>query len=155
MILKEGDLAPEFTLENQDNVIISLTTLLEKGPIIIYFYPKDFTPGCTTEACDFRDLSDSFNQGGYQLVGISPDTQDKHKKFKDEYDLPFDLLSDPTKETMSAYGAYGEKMNYGKVVRGVIRSTFIVGSDRTIRSAMYAIKAKGHAERVAKLLPIV
>ncbi len=152
--MKEGDLAPEFTLENQDNVTISLTALLENGPTIVYFYPKDFTPGCTTEACDFRDLSDSFKQAGYQLVGISPDAHDKHKKFKDEYNLPFDLLSDPTKETMSAYGAYGEKMNYGKVVQGVIRSTFIVDSNRTIRSAMYAIKAKGHAERVAKLLTI-
>ena len=152
-VLKVGDIAPVFSLENQNHVLVELASLLKGGPTVIYFYPKDFTPGCTTEACDFRDLTPTFDSAGYQIVGISPDDPEKHKKFIEEYHLTFDLLSDPTKEIMTAFGAYGEKMNYGKVVQGVIRSTFVVRPDRTISAAMYAIKAKGHAERVAKLLP--
>ena len=155
IVLKEGDLAPEFSLENQNHVVVELKSLLKNGPTVIYFYPKDFTPGCTTEACDFRDLSIRFDSAGYQIVGISPDDPEKHKKFIEEYNLTFDLLSDPTKEVMTMFGAFGEKMNYGKVVQGVIRSTFVIQPDRTISSTMYAIKAKGHAERVAKLLPTV
>lgn len=152
IILKKGDFAPVFSLENQNHVVVELASLLKNGPTVVYFYPKDFTPGCTTEACDFRDLSITFDGAGYQIVGISPDDPEKHKNFIDEYNLPFDLLSDPTKEIMAAFGAYGEKMNYGKVVQDVIRSTFVLQPDRTISAAMYAIKAKGHAERVAKLL---
>lgn len=152
VILGEGDLAPEFQLKNQNGDLVELKTLVAEGPTVIYFYPQDFTPGCTTEACDFRDLSDSFKEAGLKIVGISPDSPEKHRKFIDEYGLTFDLLSDPTKETMAAYGAFGEKMNYGKVVKGVIRSTFVINADQRVRTAMYAVKAKGHAERVAKLL---
>ncbi len=152
--LTEGDVAPDFSLENQDGTFVDLKSLVASGPVVIYFYPKDFTPGCTTEACDFRDLYDKFVESGVKVVGISPDTAEKHKKFIAEYELNFDLLSDPTKATMAAYGAFGEKMNYGKVVSGVIRSTFLIGKDQLVKKAMYGVKAKGHASRVVNLLPI-
>ncbi|MDA8261305.1 MAG: thioredoxin-dependent thiol peroxidase [Actinomycetota bacterium] len=145
---KPGDLAPGFTLKNQDGQDVSLSDYAGKR-VVLYFYPKDFTPGCTTEACDFRDLLQARSLKADAVIGISADPPAKHADFAREYSLPFPLLSDPGHEVMSAYGAYGEKQNYGKTVVGVIRSTFVIGPDGRIEQAFTGVKAKGHAARIA------
>ena len=145
--LKRGDKAPEFTLESNSGKH-SLSDY--KGQwLVIYFYPKDNTPGCTTEACDFRDALKDLD---VQVLGISPDSIKSHRNFSEKYGLPFPLLSDPEKEVAERYGAYGEKKNYGKVYKGIIRSTFIIDPDGKIAEAMYNVRAKGHVERVRKKL---
>jgi peroxiredoxin Q/BCP len=118
----------------------------------MYFYPKAFTPGCTTEACDFRDRYELFAESGVEIIGISPDQPDKLAKFRDEHGLPFDLLSDADHEIATAYGAYGLKKNYGREYLGIIRSTFLIDATGVIEEAYYNVRAKGHAERVAKTL---
>jgi peroxiredoxin Q/BCP len=146
--------APDFSLLNSQGKIVKLSDF--RGSIVVlYFYPKDDTPGCTVEACDFRDNLIQLRQNiqpvkGSSLVvlGVSPDSSESHKHFKDKYDLPFDLLSDPDKKIATAYGAYGEKNNYGKIVMGIIRSTFIIGIDGRIERVYYNVKAKGHVDRV-------
>ena len=145
---KPGDLAPGFTLKNQDGQDVSLSDYAGKR-VVLYFYPKDFTPGCTTEACDFRDLLQARSLKADAVIGISADPPAKHADFAREYSLPFPLLSDPGHAVMSAYGAYGEKQNYGKTVVGVIRSTFVIGPDGRIEQAFTGVKAKGHAARIA------
>lgn len=117
--------------------------------LVIYFYPRAFTPGCTTESCDFRDRHDVFAERGYQILGVSPDPPDKLDEFRDEYELPFDLLSDPDHDVASAFGAWGTKKNYGREYQGVIRSTILVDADGAVEHAFYNVRAKGHAERVA------
>ena len=120
--------------------------------VAVYFYPAAMTPGCTTEACDFRDSLASLAAAGVTVLGISPDKPAKLTKFIERDALNFPLLSDPTHETMTAYGAWGEKKMYGKTVTGVIRSTFIVGPDGLIQHALYNVRAKGHVARVRDLL---
>jgi peroxiredoxin Q/BCP len=121
--------------------------------VILYFYPKDDTPGCTTEACDFRDNLDIL-QNYAIVVGVSPDSIESHKKFKEKYGLNFILLSDKNKEVMKQYGAYGKKVMYGKETEGVIRSTFIISSDGSIKKAWKNVKAKGHVEQILKFLGV-
>jgi peroxiredoxin Q/BCP len=145
--LSVGDPAPGFTLPDADGNEVSLADLRGKS-VIVYFYPAAMTPGCTKQACDFRDSLDSLAAAGYAVLGISPDKPEKLAKFRDRDGVTFPLLSDPAKEVLTAYGAFGEKTMYGKVVTGVIRSTFVVDSDGKIAVAQYNVKATGH---VAKL----
>ncbi len=154
-MLKEGDKAPDFCLEGIDEegkeTKLCLKDLLGK-PLILYFYPKDDTPGCTQEACDFRDNIQNLTSRGYRVVGISPDTISSHKKFREKYQLNFPLLSDPEHQVAELYGAYGTKKMYGKETKGIIRSTFVINPDGTIKKAYYNVKAKGHVEKLLQEL---
>ncbi|MEU4394021.1 thioredoxin-dependent thiol peroxidase [Kribbella sp. NPDC023855] len=145
--LSVGDPAPDFTLPDADGNDVALSSLRGKN-VIVYFYPAAMTPGCTKQACDFRDSLDSLQAHGYAVLGISPDKPAKLTKFRDRDGVTFPLLSDPDKEVLSAYGAFGEKTMYGKKVTGVIRSTFVIDPDGKIAVAQYNVKATGH---VAKL----
>jgi peroxiredoxin Q/BCP len=145
--LKPGDKAPEFTLRTDTGETYSLASRRGRK-VILYAYPAAMTPGCTTQACDFRDSLGSLSAAGYEVVGLSPDQPEKLATFRDRDALTFPLLSDPDKTVLSAYGAWGEKMMYGKTVTGVIRSTFVIDEQGTIEKALYNVKATGH---VAKL----
>lgn len=149
--LAVGDTAPSFSLPNDTGTTTSLSDYSGQR-VLVYFYPRANTPGCTKEACDFRDSLAQLNDLGIAVVGISPDKVDKLATFRDDYDLTFPLLSDATKEAMTAYGAFGEKKNYGKIVQGVIRSTFVIGADGRIELALYNVRATGHVARVVKEL---
>jgi len=145
--LQPGDRAPDFSLPDADGKTVALSDYAGRR-VVVFFYPAAMTPGCTTQACDFRDSLASLAAAGIDVVGISPDQPAKLAKFRDAEALTFPLLSDPDRSVLTAYGAYGEKMMYGKAVVGVIRSTFVVGADGTLEQAQYNVKAKGH---VAKL----
>ena len=145
--LAPGDTAPDFTLPDADGNDVALKDLRGRS-VIVYFYPAAMTPGCTKEACDFRDSLDSLAAAGYAVVGISPDKPAKLAKFRDRDGVTFPLLSDEDKSVLEAYGAWGEKTMYGKKVTGVIRSTFVVDPDGAIAVAQYNVRATGH---VAKL----
>ena len=147
--LEVGDKAPDFCLPDADGNEVCLKDL---GRVLIYVYPAAMTPGCTTETCDFNAASDDFDTAGMKIVGLSPDSPEKLAKFRDKYDISFPLLSDPSKETLTAYGAFGEKKNYGKVVQGVIRSTVVVDAEGKVELAQYNVKATGHVARVRKEL---
>lgn len=147
--LEIGDVAPSFTLSDDQGNSVSLSDFAGKR-VLVYFYPRANTPGCTKEACDFRDSLEQLNGLDIAVVGISPDKPEALAKFRADHELNFPLLSDPEKETLAAYGAFGEKKNYGKVVQGVIRSAFLVEPDGTIGQAMYNVKATGHVARVMK-----
>ena len=147
--LEIGDTAPTFTLSDDEGNSVSLSDYAGKR-VLVYFYPRANTPGCTKEACDFRDALEQLNGLDIAVVGISPDKPEALAKFRADHELNFPLLSDPDKEVMSAYGAFGEKKNYGKVVQGVIRSTFLVEPDGTIGQTHYNVKATGHVARVMK-----
>jgi peroxiredoxin Q/BCP len=152
--LAPGDPAPDFTLTEADGRQVSLASLRGQR-VIIYFYPAAMTPGCTKEACDFRDSRQALADAGFAVLGISPDSPAKLAKFRDREGLTFRLLSDPDKTVHEAYGAYGEKMLYGKKTVGVIRSTFVVGADGAIEHAYYGVKATGHVARLRKDLGLV
>nr|KGA06301.1 MAG: peroxiredoxin [actinobacterium acMicro-1] len=141
--LEAGQAAPAFTLPDQDGKHVSLSDFSGKN-VIIYFYPAAMTPGCTTQACDFRDSLASLQAAGYVVLGISKDTPAKLKKFEEKEGLTFPLLSDPDLTVHNAYAAFGEKSMYGKTVQGVIRSTFVVAPDGTLSHALYNVKATGH-----------
>lgn len=147
--LEPGQAAPAFSLLDDTGNEVSLSDFAGKR-VLVYFYPRANTPGCTTEACDFRDESAQFNDANVTVVGISPDKPEKLAKFREDHDLNFTLLSDPSKETLAAYGAFGEKKNYGKIVQGVIRSTVLVGADGNVEQAWYNVRAKGHVARVLR-----
>lgn len=149
--LAVGDTAPSFSLPNDTGTTTSLSDYSGQR-VLVYFYPRANTPGCTKEVCDFRDSLAQLNDLGMAVVGISPDKVDKLAAFRDDYALTFPLLSDATKEVMTAYGAFGEKKNYGKIVQGVIRSTFVIGADGRIELALYNVRATGHVARVVKEL---
>jgi thioredoxin-dependent peroxiredoxin len=151
--LAPGDAAPDFTLPDADGNEVSLSSLRGQR-VIIYFYPAAMTPGCTKQACDFRDSLASLASAGFAVVGISPDSPAKLAKFRDRDGLTFPLLSDSKREVLEAYGAYGEKMLYGKTSVGVIRSTFVVGPDGKIEQAQYGVKATGHVARLRKELGV-
>jgi peroxiredoxin Q/BCP len=151
--LAPGDPAPDFTLPDADGNDISLSALRGKR-VIIYFYPAAMTPGCTKQACDFRDSRTELTDAGLTVLGVSPDAPAKLAKFRDRDGLTFPLLSDPDKTVLQAYGAYGEKMLYGKKSVGVIRSTFVVGADGRIEMAQYGVKATGHVARLRKELGV-
>ena len=145
--LSPGDPAPDFTLPTDDGRTVSLSDSRGRQAIV-YFYPAAMTPGCTTQACDFTDSLSSLKAAGYDVLGISPDSPAKLAKFREKDGLTITLLSDADRSVMQAYGAHGEKKLYGKVVEGVIRSTFVVDEDGKIALAQYNVKATGH---VAKL----
>ncbi|HEY5303049.1 MAG TPA: peroxiredoxin [Acidimicrobiales bacterium] len=145
--LVAGDSAPSFSLTNQDGHTMTSASLAGER-YVLYFYPADDTPGCTVEACGFNDELATFRDLGVRVLGVSPDEAASHVAFRAKFALGFELLSDPSTTTMAAYGAYGEKMLYGKTVVGVIRSTFVVGPTGLIEHAWYGVRTKGHAERV-------
>jgi len=145
--LAPGDPAPDFTLPDADGQPVALSSFRGQQ-VIVYFYPAAMTPGCTKEACDFRDNLADLNGQGIAVLGISPDPPARLAKFRDKEGLTFPLLSDPDHGVLEAYGAYGEKMLYGKRTVGVIRSTFVIGADGTIEKAMYGVKATGHVARL-------
>jgi len=153
MAISEGKAAPAFTLEDSDGNKVALADFTGRH-VVVYFYPKDDTPGCTKEACGFRDRWQDIEQVGAVVLGISPDDGAAHRKFRDKYKLPFTLLCDPDKQVMTTYGAFGEKMMYGKKVTGVIRSTVLIGPDgKVIKHWARVAKAETHPEQVlAQLL---
>ena len=149
--LEVGDAAPTFTLRNHDGATVSLKDFAGQR-VVLYFYPADDTPGCTKEACQFNDELAGFRDASVAVLGISPDGAASHVAFRSKFGLRFDLLSDPDKKVMTAYGAFGEKTMYGKKVIGVIRSTFLVDAAGRIERAWYAVRADGHAARVLAAL---
>lgn len=152
-ILNVGDVAPDFSLASTEGTLV-LSELLSQADqgVIVYFYPKASTPGCTTQACDFRDSLNSLRGAGYTVVGVSADSLSALEKFRDKQSLNFALASDPDHEMMEAWGAWGEKKNYGKTYEGIIRSTIVINPDGTIRLALYNVKATGHVARLRREL---
>ena len=148
MNLEPGDIAPAFALPDTDGKLVSTKDLRGK-PYVVYFYPKDDTPGCTTEACQFNDNLQQFQQAGVPVVGVSPDDAGSHAQFRNKYGLKFTLLSDPGHQAMAAYGAWGERPGRGE---GVIRSTVLLDPDGTVKRAWYGVKADGHAAEVLQAL---
>jgi len=148
MVLAAGDIAPDFTLPDADERPVSLMTFRGER-VVLYFYPAALTPGCTTQACDFRDNLAVLRDSGLAVLGISPDPPARLREFREKHALTFPLLSDPSRHVLEAYGAWGEKMLYGKTVTGVIRSTFVIDPHGEVEHAFYNVKATGH---VAKLL---
>jgi peroxiredoxin Q/BCP len=151
--LAPGDTAPDFTLTSDTGEQVTLSDLRGRK-VIVYFYPAAMTPGCTKQACDFTDSLDSLRGAGYEVLGISPDKPEKLAKFRERDSLTLTLLSDPDKSVMQAWGAFGEKKLYGKVVEGVIRSTFVVDADGKIAVAQYNVKATGHVAKLRRELGI-
>ena len=151
--LSPGDPAPDFTLPDDTGTDVSLAELRGRK-VIVYFYPAAMTPGCTKQACDFTDSLESLRAEGYEVLGISPDKPEKLAKFRDRDQLAITLLSDPEKQVLQAYGAFGEKKLYGKVVEGVIRSTFVVDEDGRIQLAQYNVKASGHVAKLRRDLSL-
>ena len=146
-----GNSAPDFTLQNQDGEIITLSDYRGQF-VVLYFYPKDDTPGCTTEACEFRDNIVSFEGVGAVVLGISTDTQESHKKFKAKYELPFNLLADTERQAHELYGTWVEKKMYGRSYMGTQRATFVIDREGIIRHVFPKVRPKGHAEEVKKVL---
>lgn len=151
--LAVGDAAPDFTLTSDTGDQVTLADLRGRR-VIVYFYPAAMTPGCTKQACDFTDSLDALKAQGYEVVGISPDAPAKLARFRERDNLTITLLSDPTRETLGAWGAFGEKTMYGKTVTGVIRSTFVVDDGGTIEYAAYNVKATGHVAKLRRDLDI-
>lgn len=153
--LVEGQKAPDFTLESTAGPI-TLSALLEQADkgVIVYFYPKASTPGCTTQACDFRDNLNSLLGAGYTVVGVSADSMEALERFAQKQSLNFPLATDPSKEMLTAWGVWGEKKNYGKIFQGIKRSTIVIGKDGVIVLAKYNVKATGHVARLRKELGI-
>lgn len=151
--LNPGDQAPSFTLRNQDDAEVSLEQF-RGSRVILFCYPAAMTPGCTKEACDFRDAIEPLQAAGYTVLGLSPDQPEKLRRFQQRDSLPYDLLSDPEHDTLKAYGAYGKKNMYGKLFDGVIRSTFVIDEAGTIEHALYNVRATGHVARIRSLLGV-
>lgn len=151
--LEPGQPAPDVTLLDQDEQPVSLSDL-RGGGVVLFFYPAAMTPGCTTEACDFRDSVAPLQAAGYTVMGVSRDLPEKLRAFRERDALPYALLSDPDRVAHEAYGAWGDKLNYGKTVQGVIRSTFVIDADGVVQHALYNVKAAGHVARVRALLGV-
>ena len=148
--IKEGNKAPDFTALDQDGKKVKLSSFRDKKNIVLYFYPKDMTPGCTTQACDFRDQQKSFKNT--VILGVSIDSQQRHQKFIKKYDLPFTLLADVDKKVVQKYGVWQEKKLYGKTFMGIVRSTFIIDKTGTVRKIFVKVKVKNHIEEVLNAL---
>lgn len=148
-----GSPAPDFTLPDETGSPVSLAGLRGRR-VILYAYPAAMTPGCTTQACDFRDSLSALTGSGYTVIGISPDGPARLASFKERDGLTFPLLADESKQTLTAYGAFGEKSMYGRKVTGVIRSTFVIGADGTLEKAMYNVRATGHVAKLRSELGI-
>ncbi|WP_194409061.1 thioredoxin-dependent thiol peroxidase [Microbacterium cremeum] len=151
--LEPGSLAPAFTLVDQDERSVTLKDL-RGGRVILFFYPEAMTPGCTTEACDFRDSLAPLQAAGYTILGISRDEPEKLRRFRERDGLTYDLLSDPDHKVHDEYGVWGEKVNYGKTFMGVIRSTFVIDEQGRVAHALYNVRATGHVARVRNLLGV-
>ena len=151
--LELGAAAPDWSLRDSTGETVSLSDFAGRK-LIMYFYPAAMTPGCTTQACDFRDSLDTFTSHGYAVVGVSPDTPQKLTKFADQESLSYPLLSDPDKTVLSAYGAYGEKNLYGKTITGVIRSTVVIDEEGRVVLAKHNVKATGHVAMLSKALGV-
>ena len=151
--LSPGDPAPEFTLPDADGTPVSLSDFRGRS-LVIYCYPAASTPGCTKQACDFRDNLAELDQAGFAVLGISPDEPAKLAMFRDAEALTFPLLSDPDHAVLTAYGAYGEKTMYGRTVTGVIRSTFVIDAKGRIERALYNVRATGHVAKLRKDLAV-
>jgi peroxiredoxin Q/BCP len=151
--LSPGDTAPPFTLSDADGKDVSLADYRGRK-VVVYFYPAASTPGCTTQACDFRDSLSSLDAAGFVVLGVSPDPPAKLAKFRDAEHLTFPLLSDPNRDVIEGWGAYGEKTLYGKLRHGVIRSTFVVDEDGKIERAMYNVRATGHVAKLRQELGV-
>ncbi len=149
-MLKEGNKAPDFTALDQDGNKIKLSSFKGKKNVVLYFYPKDMTPGCTTEACDFRDNFKKFKST--VILGVSIDSAERHHKFIDKYDLPFDLISDVDKKVVQKYGVWQKKKLYGKEFMGIVRSTFIIDKKGVLRKIYPKVKVKGHIDEVLEAL---
>lgn len=149
--LTEGAEAPDFTLESDSGDTVSLAQLRGK-PVVLYFYPRDDTPGCTTEACEFGDAWADVQRTGAVVLGVSPDTARSHQKFKSKFRLPFPLLADPDHKVAERYGAWGERSMYGRKFQGILRTTFVIGPDGRIRRVFERVKPKGHAAEVLESL---
>jgi peroxiredoxin Q/BCP len=150
-LVAEGEPAPDFTLTSDGGEEVRLSDF-EGKPVVLYFYPKDDTPGCTTQACAIRDVYGEFERKGAVVLGVSPDDEASHVRFKEKYDLPFTLLADPEHKVAEAYGAWGEKKNYGKTYFGIIRSTFVIAPDGTLAKAFPRVDPKTHADKVLAAL---
>jgi peroxiredoxin Q/BCP len=151
MAIQVGDKAPDFTLTSDTGEQVSLSDFAGKR-VVLYFYPKDQTPGCTAEACDFRDRSAQLEKRGAVVLGVSKDSVASHQRFRDKQQLNFPLLSDPDATVMKAYGAWGEKTMYGKKVTGTIRTTVLIGADGRIERIWPKVKVAGHADEVLEAL---
>jgi peroxiredoxin Q/BCP len=147
--LSEGDAVPSFELQSDTEGTISAESL-QGDKYVLYFYPKDDTPGCTTEACDFRDNLARLGGLGYKVFGVSPDTVESHEKFRGKYDLTFPLLADPEHEAAEAFGVWREKTNYGRKYTGIVRSTFVVDEEGKIAQIHDNVRAKGHVDRLLR-----
>ncbi|MDK2978919.1 MAG: thioredoxin-dependent peroxiredoxin [Bacteroidales bacterium] len=152
-ILKEGDKAPKFKGIDQNGEEINLDQYKGKK-LVLYFYPKDNTPGCTSEACNLRDNYSDFLNKGMDVIGVSPDDEISHQKFIDKHDLPFRLISDPDKKILNQYNAWGEKKMYGKTYKGVLRKTYIIAEDQTIEKIFEKVKTKDHTNQIFTSLNI-
>ena len=150
MAIREGALAPDFTLQSTEGTLKLRD--LRGSNVVLYFYPKDDTPGCTREACDFRDSMKRLEGHGAVVLGVSKDSVDSHGRFRSKYGLPFSLVSDPDNATAKAYGAFGDKVLYGRHFEGTIRSTFLIGADGRVRRAWSPVKVDGHVEAVLAAL---
>lgn len=150
LTLQEGDMAPEFTLPTDGDGTVSLADLKGSKKVVLYFYPKDDTPGCTVEAKDFRDAMADFEKAGTVIIGISKDAVSKHNKFKEKYCLPFTLVSDAESDVCERYGQWVEKSMYGKKYMGINRATFLIGKDGKIAKLWPKVKIEGHAQEVLK-----
>ena len=150
-ILKVGDKAPDFSAVTHDGQTLTLADLAGVRTVL-YFYPKDDTPGCTTEACDFQEAAPSLDARGVRIVGVSPDSEASHLRFREKYGLDFTLLADTDKSLAERFGVFREKKNYGRTYMGIVRSTFVIGSDGTLEQVFDNVRAKGHVARVLKTL---
>ena len=151
-MIEEGQPAPTFTLPSDTGEDVSLESFRGK-PVVLYFYPKDDTPGCTAQACDIRDAIAAFRERGAVVLGVSPDGVEKHRQFKSKYGLPFTLLTDQDHEIADRYGVWGERSYRGKKYMGIKRSTFVIDRDGTVAKTLYGVKPEGHAELVLDALP--
>jgi thioredoxin-dependent peroxiredoxin len=151
-VIEEGKRAPDFELQSDTGDTVKLSNFRGR-PVVLYFYPKDDTPGCTTEACEFRDAYDVFRERGAEVMGVSPDDVASHGKFKSKYELPFTLLADPDHDVAEDYGVWVERNSGGKTSMGIKRSTFVIDRDGNVARAMMGIKPVGHAAEVLDSLP--
>jgi peroxiredoxin Q/BCP len=150
-VVEEGKPAPEFELESDGGAMVTLASLSGK-PVVLYFYPKDNTSGCTTQACGIRDAWSDFERTGAVVLGVSPDGVASHRKFKGDFELPFTLLADPHHEAADAYGVWVEKSRYGRTYMGIRRSTFVIGPDGNVVKAIYDVTPATHADEVLEIL---
>jgi thioredoxin-dependent peroxiredoxin len=150
-MVEEGKPAPEFDLQSDTGETVKLSDLRGK-PVVLYFYPKDDTPGCTTQACGIRDAYGEFERAGAVVLGVSPDDEKSHVKFRNKYELPFTLLADPDHQVAERYGVWGEKKYMGRTYMGVMRSTFVIGADGNVKRVLHDVKPATHADDVLAIL---